>query len=137
MLSKVLAPVLKPTIPTRFQLRNRNIGIMTLCPVCHLAAETIMHCLVTCEFFQKCWRAARLPSSSQDASSFGNYILQLKQHLGEEDFSQVILICWIIWFMRNELIWKGKKSTVDQVVVFPVSPLNNGVKLRVKKFIPQ
>ncbi|KAF4395214.1 hypothetical protein F8388_001601 [Cannabis sativa] len=48
--------VLNGCIPTRVQLKTKHVDVSLLYSVCHVASESILHYLVSCDFAQNCWR---------------------------------------------------------------------------------
>lgn len=42
-------------LPTTPQLLDKQVPVLSLCPVCNEEAETILHSLIICSFAQQCW----------------------------------------------------------------------------------
>lgn len=63
------------------------------------------------------WRIAGLDYISHYEGSFGSWLIVLYNQVSISYFSRVVMLCWAIWNMHNELIWRGKISTMNYVII--------------------
>lgn len=89
-------------ITFRVKVRLSKIDVAALCPVCHVHAESVTHCFLTCEFAQRCWRTAGLGYISHNKGSFGSWLFALHNQVSSSDFKRVVMLCWAIWNTRND-----------------------------------
>jgi hypothetical protein len=77
------------------------------CVLCSSQAEeTLEHLFFHCPFAASCW--ALLAIHSLDALSRFQAVEAFKLVFNKEFFMEVfILLCWIIWIEKNDLIFKG------------------------------
>ncbi|KAJ0619222.1 putative RNA-directed DNA polymerase [Helianthus annuus] len=112
-------------IPTRVSLALRNIHLPSvLCALCNSASESVDHLLISCQYAQLVWTAVslwvKIPLPRYLLSLVG-----LMEHIESQCSSQeikkaVYLIaaatCWILWRIRNNLIFNGKITQVSRAV---------------------
>lgn len=94
------------------------------CPVCQNDAETIVHILVTCSFADTCWRVAGLPRIASTFYSFKDWLQVIFQTYKKEEIQRAIMICWMLWKSRNDLMWNQHSLEVLEVVESAKTVLN-------------
>uniref|UniRef100_A0A803PT87 RNase H type-1 domain-containing protein n=1 Tax=Cannabis sativa TaxID=3483 RepID=A0A803PT87_CANSA len=108
--------------------------------MCGVYAETELHLLVTCQFAGSCWEAAAVGDASRNNSSL-LYWLDFNAHrMDSEKLGRLVMLCWALWSVRNDLIWKDCARSVSDVVAFAFSSLDQyvkaqGIKLNVDETI--
>ncbi|XP_060965628.1 uncharacterized protein LOC115720204 [Cannabis sativa] len=104
--------------------------------MCGVYAETELHLLVTCQFAGSCWEAAAVGDASRNNSSL-LYWLDFNAHrMDSEKLGRLVMLCWALWSVRNDLIWKDRARSVSDVVAFAFSSLDQYVKAQGKGNIP-
>ena len=85
--------------------------------------ETVFHDLVGCKVVKKIWKITRFEDDlkvcvDQDMLSL---LIGLKLRRSKDDIELLVMILWMIWNARNNLIFKGVKDrpqvTVSKVEV--------------------
>ena len=100
--------LLKDRLSTRNVLRRRNMELDTYsCALCNsLAEETLEHLFLECPFAAICWNIIQVQIPLQ--SSLPEIFQQIKDQLDNAFFMEsIILLCWVIWTERNDLIFNG------------------------------
>lgn len=95
-------------LSTRNILGRRNMHLPSYnCVLCSLSCEeTVDHLFLECDFAKACWGLLGLtvissPSPIQRFQCF-------RSQIGEAFFMEIIiLMCWSIWAVRNDVIFKG------------------------------
>ncbi|XP_060965763.1 uncharacterized protein LOC133034618 [Cannabis sativa] len=111
-------------LPTMIQLRTKHVEVSSLCPLWRVETETIIHCLVTCNVIKLCWNRVGIGTTSDTSISFLDWCTLVFSKLNAEKKALVAAVCWAIWNARNELVWKGKTTRVDDIVGFAKHYLN-------------
>ena len=105
--------VLKDRLSTRSILRRRRMHLDDYyCVLCQQPSEeTIMHLLFYCPFSKDCWGLFNFQYADQLTIP---EIFREWQILHNASFSLdiFILVCWAIWVMRNDIIFRNKNPTV-------------------------
>lgn len=103
-------------LPTLTQLQYKHVSVQSWCPVCTEEAETIMHCLVSCQFAKQCWEILNLNVSYDQNTEFKTWIEERFKSGTDKQRAESVTLCWAIWRARNDLVWNQKSSTVNRVV---------------------
>jgi hypothetical protein len=86
-----------------FEKEKHALGIIQLC---QNTEETCQHLFLHCPFAKQCWRIIHIDiPMNEDFPEVTDY---LKDRLQSQFFmAAVILVCWAIWTVRNDLIFRG------------------------------
>lgn len=105
-------------LPVRTRLDHLGIDLdSTLCPCCLDTVETRDHCFFRCNWVEKGWEDI-FKWWNLDKSNFSS-IRELVTHEGRSNFvrnqrclwqAMVWSTAYIIWSMRNKVIFEGKKT---------------------------
>lgn len=112
-------------LSTRNILRRRQMDLDSYCCViCNgIIEETTDHLFADCHFTRMCfWEVinAEIPLGG----GYPDLVLQLKNQLNSQFFMEtVILMCWAIWKVRNNLIFNGEAISFMAVKQFFVSEM--------------
>ncbi|KAK1381578.1 hypothetical protein POM88_028322 [Heracleum sosnowskyi] len=100
------------------------------------ARETISHCLVEYSFARSCWDRTSIGVDTTVTGSFADW-LDDKFKLFEGDNRKILVItCWAIWKVRNELVWKKKGSSVAAVGILAHNFLSQWSQAQDKNDVP-
>jgi hypothetical protein len=82
------------------------------CELCNQGVEeTLEHLFLQCPFAQDCWGMLNLQLSA--GAVFENF-RALKFQLNSKFFMEaLILMCWVIWTARNELIFNANQFSLN------------------------
>jgi len=99
--------VLKDRISTRELLRRKNMNLEDYnCVLCNSRMEeTLMHLLLQCPFATQCWAWINVQVPN-DLEAF-QVLQSFRNQLSVSFFMEIIiLMCWVIWKARNDLIFR-------------------------------
>ncbi|KAM6596039.1 hypothetical protein CsatA_006563 [Cannabis sativa] len=105
-------------LPTLTQLKTKHVDVSSLCPLCHSADETIVHCLITCQIVQLVWNRVGIGTSCSTGTSFLNWCMDCFKVSDIEQKCLLVTLCWAIRGARNDLVWNGKSFSADNIVVY-------------------
>lgn len=101
-------------VQDRLSTRNlfrRNMNLPShVCVLCNLdTEETVEHLFMDCDFAKACWGLLGLTviSTPDNVQRFKSFKSQLNCSFYMEI---IILLCWSIWTVRNDLIFRGIPS---------------------------
>jgi hypothetical protein len=123
-------------LSTRNILRRKNMFLPSYnCVLCEEAMEEIVdHLFLHCELAKECWSLVGLVvPQSRDPFQI---LEEFRTRLNVPFFMEVIIImCWSIWIVRNNLIFRGQEASSQQCkqIFRQVFGL---VILRAKKYLP-
>ena len=85
------------------------------CVLCQNSEEETVHRLfLNCQFSRDCWNSIGI--TIQNEAFVPQAIQQIKDQAHPSFFMQtIILLCWSIWTVRNDLIFKGAYPSVARV----------------------
>ncbi|XP_060964479.1 uncharacterized protein LOC133033585 [Cannabis sativa] len=87
-----------------------------------------MHLLVSCPFAWSCWEFSGLTTVGRESSTLLSWLEASATRVDNEALCKIVMICWAIWSARNDLIWQQRVRTVQDVVVFASSRLDQYIK---------
>lgn len=123
-------------LPTKDLLREKRVPINATCPMCNDTAETILHILVTCSYATSCLRKLFLPSITGEFSSFSEWLQLVFQQMNQKQVNQIVMVSWMIWKSRNDVIWKQHCTGINEVVQSAFSILCQWTNAQDKSFSP-
>jgi hypothetical protein len=102
-------------LSTRNILRRKNMFLQSYnCVLCNLSVEeSVEHLFLHCEFAKTCWNLLGLvvPSSLDPFQNMEHFKAQLKVSFFMEI---IILLCWSIWSVTNNYIFRAEEPSRDQ-----------------------
>lgn len=107
---------LSQCLPTLSQLQTKHVPVQSSCPVCKIAAETIMHSLVNCPVARQCWFVVLPGKQWDDQMDFMNWVQMKFDSENNSKCAEVAMVCWTIWRARNDLVWNQKYTRVNKIV---------------------
>ncbi|KAL8149999.1 hypothetical protein AgCh_006858 [Apium graveolens] len=122
------------SLPTKDNLRLKKVDVNTCCPVCQHDAETIIHILVHCSFADTCWRVAGLVRITNEFHTFREWLQWVLKTYRREEIHRAIMICWMLWKSRNDLVWNQHSMEVFEVVESATTVLNQWRSVQDKSF---
>lgn len=111
-------------LPTKDLLRSRRVPVNNVCPSCNEAPESVLHSLVTCPFAQSCWHKAALPMITGEFNSFTGWLQLVFINRNTAAVNVMVMVCWVLWKNRNDLVWNQKCLEVSDVLATAISVLN-------------
>jgi hypothetical protein len=74
--------------------------------------ETVDHLFLHCQFAKACWNlvGVQVPSLMDPLQVLESFKSQLKVSFFMEI---IVLMCWSIWSVRNNLIFRGEATSLD------------------------
>ncbi|KAL0432984.1 UNVERIFIED_CONTAM: putative mitochondrial protein [Sesamum latifolium] len=110
------------SLPLGPNLSRRIPGIDVLCPLCQAPEEIDKHTFLLCPFARMVWALSDLrwdvisawPSTARD------WIFYVNQKLDKSDFNLFLVICWSIWWCRNQRWAQNEVVSVspEQTIAF-------------------
>lgn len=92
-------------------------------PTCNDAAESILHTLVLCPFAECCRSATALPNFIR-FQTFHDWLHMLFEHNDKNSVLTSVMLYWMLWKNRNDLVWNQRCLAVSEVLNSAVSTLN-------------
>ena len=102
-------------LPTTDNLLPRKVEVSPICPICSAANEYVLHCLVECLFAHSCWLLSSI-GTVRRCSSFFEWIEEIFTRCSKEDCKLAVMVCWRLWFNRNDKVWNGHVSRAQNLV---------------------
>lgn len=124
---------LRNCLPTLVNLRQKNVEVYPICPICQESPETVDHALVYCKFAQRCWEIINLNVIFNDGQSFQQLMQQLLNHKTSKELEIIGTVLWQIWSHRNNVVWNKKAQTPSLVVNSAGSALFQWQRAQVKQ----
>jgi hypothetical protein len=96
---------------TRNILRRKNMELQSYdCVFCvNSTEETGHHLFLQCPFAAQCWHNIQIEAPTN--SLFLDVVSQIRDQMQSQFFmTTLILMCWSIWKIRNNLIFEGVQS---------------------------
>lgn len=94
------------------QFQQKHVPVQSICPVCGNGSETTYHALVGCQFARQCWRTTNVDVPSNEELEFPAWFeKELRTRNGDKG-AEIIMLCWAVWRVRNDVVWNKKTSVV-------------------------
>ncbi|KAJ0920733.1 putative RNA-directed DNA polymerase [Helianthus annuus] len=111
-------------LPTRLNLRRRNVVISSsMCPFCEEAEESVEHLFTACSVALRVWTAfsdwCKIPPlylfEFKDILEIHKFIKRIKK---EEKimYGLALTTAWCIWKERNEVVFKQKRCSPQDII---------------------
>lgn len=113
---KILWHVVTNCLPTKDMLLTRRVQVSVFCPMCNIHTEIVLHIVVLCPQAVSSWKRTNFPQICGNFDSFSEWLQLVFQQRQGEDTLIAVMICWMLWKSRNELIWKQRSLTNQEVV---------------------
>nr|GMD81077.1 uncharacterized protein LOC109164833 [Ipomoea batatas] len=94
-------------LPTTDLLRTKKVNCSTYCPLCRNCDESILHLLALCPTAMQVWNYSNIPISSSGAETIGDWLVFNCNRLDKFQGNLMVMICWYIWYARNERVWNN------------------------------
>ncbi|KAL0445849.1 UNVERIFIED_CONTAM: hypothetical protein Slati_1712800 [Sesamum latifolium] len=109
----------KNAVHTSENLIRRGVKLMGGCPLCSSVTENMEHTLLWCHFSRQVWALALFPWSvvSQFHGGIEDWLRLMKRRLDTDEFSLLLIICWLLWGARNRILFEGHVSTTADLVL--------------------
>jgi hypothetical protein len=107
--------VLQDRLSTRNLLYRRNMALQDYsCVHCvSTIEETLLHLFVECPFAQACWNTLHLLLPTQN--DFFQVLVSLKAQIRLPFFMEIVItMCWSIWTVQNDLIFRNMLASVQR-----------------------
>ncbi|KAM6577068.1 hypothetical protein CsatB_028905 [Cannabis sativa] len=105
-------------LSTKVQLITKRVDVDSLCPVCGLHNETIMHALVYCSTASQYWEKAAIQLPLQQGTSFVDWCVTVFNTATVETRKLFCTLCWALWSARNDKVWKNKDTNASFIFAF-------------------
>lgn len=119
-------------LPTKDLLRSKRVHVTHICPTCNEFPETTLHTLVLCSFANICWQRVLQQPVTSTFTSFQEWLQLVFEQQQLSEVHTTVMICWIIWKQRNELVWNQHSLEVAEVVESAYSILNQWTSVQDK-----
>lgn len=103
-------------LPTRDVLRMKRVDVNVLCPVCNEQPESTLHILVQCPFAISCLNNENPSVNTGTFTSFADWLQSLFERQNRSTVLIMVMICWMLWKNRNDLIWNQRSLEMFEVV---------------------
>ncbi|KAL8092543.1 hypothetical protein AgCh_034709 [Apium graveolens] len=121
-------------LPTKDNLLCKRVAVLSLCPVCNIETETVLHTLVTCQFAKRCWNHAEIVVDDRDCTNFSQWLSLVMEMHSSKNVQIACMLCWEIWKNRNAVVWQQKGEEFDRVVVSAKLTFNHWWSAQDKSF---
>jgi hypothetical protein len=102
-------------LSTRNILRRKNMHLESYaCVLCDCSVEEVDHLFLHCVFAKTCWNwiGIMVPQNKGPFQILESFRAQLNVSF----FMEIIIImCWSIWTVRNNLVFRGEEVTIQKV----------------------
>ncbi|XP_019167154.1 PREDICTED: uncharacterized protein LOC109162903 [Ipomoea nil] len=72
-----------------------------------MGTESIIHLLADCDYAKACWNKLHFYSLNIDTDDFQSWLCNALDVLSNDQFCTLSIVCWNIWNLRNNIIWKN------------------------------
>uniref|UniRef100_A0A803PWE1 Reverse transcriptase zinc-binding domain-containing protein n=1 Tax=Cannabis sativa TaxID=3483 RepID=A0A803PWE1_CANSA len=124
-------------LPTTTLLRTKHVNVSDCCLLCKLDRETTFHCLVECQFAKLCWLHTGIDTSNVQMVTFPGWLDSMLHKIDGEQKKVLIMTCWALWRIRNDVIWNNKIPTVAGVSILAQYCLEQWEKAQDKHLVPR
>nr|GMD45621.1 uncharacterized protein LOC109154171 [Ipomoea batatas] len=103
---------MRQILPVREVLKARNVWADGGCPFCSFHMETVDHLFCSCPIAVQVWHGSNFVNHV-------NLVLLLNNILCStcvKDAIHAVAKLWMLWSVRNDVIWKGKVLCVNDVL---------------------
>ncbi|KAH9782560.1 reverse transcriptase domain-containing protein [Citrus sinensis] len=108
----------KNILPSAENLWKRRVIQEPTCQVCKFGVENVFHALVECKAARKIWRLTLFENDIMQTAGqdFLSLLHELYSRRNKADLELMIMICWMVWNARNEMLFKGKRENPQALV---------------------
>ncbi|KAL8108560.1 hypothetical protein AgCh_024870 [Apium graveolens] len=121
-------------LPTKDLLRQKQVQISALCPVCNDHNENTFHSLVSCSFATSVWSRLNLSLIVGEFNCFPDWLQLVFDQQRLEDVHLIVMVCWMMWKNRNDLVWNQHCLDSAEVLESATSVLNQWRSVQDKTF---
>ena len=83
--------------------------------MCNSDRESIPHCFVECPIARASWNCIGIGVNTHVEGTFASWLAALFQSHDGDQLKVIAMICWALWHVKNDSVWKGKQSRVASV----------------------
>ena len=111
-------------LPTKDMLRVKRVQVNELCPVCNNFPESALHIIVLCPHAVASWEKIDSLKAQSSCASFVEWLGKVFMQHRNEDLAVMVMVCWMLWKNRNEVVWNQHSLEPKEVVESALSVLN-------------
>ena len=134
--------VARDSMPTKRNKMRRTLEVDSICKICGNAEENSHDAVIACTKARalrhemlKHWN---LPPENLFVYSGPDWLQNLLMHLSKETCSQVLMLLWRAWHLRNDVIHQMGDETIARSVAFLLNydnSLNSTLSLEDRKSV--
>lgn len=82
------------------------------CQICGISVENVGHALVECKSAHKIWKTTKFDAELKNIGGHDiiGILHELVKRVGKSDTELVVALLWVIWDVRNQRLFKGKRE---------------------------
>ncbi|XP_057432939.1 uncharacterized protein LOC130725760 [Lotus japonicus] len=103
-------------LPVRSILHRRGVVGNPCCPRCSEVEETVHHALFSCPLVRMIWFASPLNLRFDEEGSVHDFFLSFLATADTNIAGIFLAVLYSVWQARNELLFKWKDSSIDQLL---------------------
>lgn len=105
-------------LPTCLNLVGRKVKLDTQCLRCSHFEESNAHLFWCCKYARKVWKQSGIWHILRGfpCGSIGDLFCWVVDQGTLMEFNLFVVICWSLWFSRNQLVFQGKSFSVAEVI---------------------
>lgn len=84
------------------------MSIDSICPMCDVNNENVLHMFFGCPFAVGCWDAAHLVYDLREDFSASQWLLSQLETTKHEELVNTCVVLWGIWYWRNKKVWNNQ-----------------------------
>ncbi|XP_019186606.1 PREDICTED: uncharacterized protein LOC109181309 [Ipomoea nil] len=96
---------LSDILPTTTNLLLKRVEVNSLCPMCGLDHENVMHALVLCDYARLVWHKSSLPITNIDGDTFAMWLKNVMLSMRGTNWTGSCCLC-NFWHSRNRVVWE-------------------------------
>lgn len=105
-------------LPTCLNLVRRKVKLDTQCLRCSHFEESNAHLFWYCKYARKVWKQSGIWHILRGfpCGSVGDLFCWVVDHGTLMEFNLFVVICWSLWYSRNQLVFQGKFLSFAEVI---------------------
>jgi hypothetical protein len=104
----------RSSLPTGAERVRRHMADSLVCPIYNAATDDWRHSLLTCNMAASVWAMREddlvLPLFSDETENPRQWLFSLSKSLNQEQFVQMLVTLWAIWWARRKYIHEGEQQ---------------------------
>lgn len=122
-------------LPTLGVLKQKNVPVVSMCPVCDGDEETTLHALAMCPKAAQIWSLLIPDIDQQVQGDFFDWMDRVLSQVDKDQRALIATVSWAIWRARNEKVWNNKNSSVNGVLFSAKSYLTQWRETQSRSFV--